>query len=64
MRRCETVQEASLSSVVPPVVNPLAVVRRRAPATLSGVVDNLKRQKYRLAKRLSKRIKPSSSAVG
>jgi len=60
----ESIEELTTSNAVPPIVKPFALVRKRFPATLSGVVDGLKRQKAKLAKRLSKNIKPSNSAVG
>lgn len=60
----EDIQELTTSDAIPPVVKPYAVVKKRFPATLSGVVDGLKKYKAKLAKRLSKNIKPSSSAVG
>lgn len=61
--RHQTAQEATLSGAVPPVVKPFAVVRKPFPATLSGVVDKLRRHKRRMAKRFSKLSPPNPPIV-
>jgi hypothetical protein len=61
--RRQTAQEATLSGAVPPVVKPFAVVRKRFPATLSGVVDKLRRHKRRMAKRFSKKVSPPNPPI-
>jgi len=54
----ERFDEITTSAAVPPIVKPFAVVRKRFPATLSGVVDMLRKKKKRIAKRFSKEFSP------
>jgi len=50
--------EMSTSGAIPGVVKPLGVIKRVPPATLTGVVQILRKTKKRLLKRFSKKFSP------
>lgn len=55
--------ELTTTANIPAVVRPFALVRKRFPKTLSGVVDKLRRHKKRMAKRFSKNFSPPNPPI-
>ena len=55
--------EATLSSAVPPVVKPFVMIRRRYPATLTGIVDQLKKYKRTMIKKSIRKRKPDATRM-
>jgi hypothetical protein len=54
----DDIEEITTSAAVPPIVKPFALVRKKFPAKLTGVVDLLRKTKRRVIGNFSKKFSP------
>ena len=58
LRRRRYLQEMTSSGAIPAVAKPWVALKKGFPATVTGIVDILKRRRRRMLKRSSKQFSP------